>query len=153
MSALKSLSRILRKIVLCITLPLSLPPIFHISICRRILSVLSFVQRFSFRIVCLRVVLHDVVVIVRTHSRNCSHAGNSLLEIPGVLLRDSFDFRFTGTRRRWTIVMDPSLAHAIIIMDAQCDDITWFGPSHCAEQRRQLWRRWWWQRRRETLLL
>lgn len=34
----------------------------------------------------------------RMQSRNCSHAGNSLHEIPGVLLRDSFDFRFTGTR-------------------------------------------------------
>jgi len=32
---------------------------------------------------------------------------------------------------RWTTVMDSSPAHAIIIMDALHDDMTWFGPFWC----------------------
>lgn len=38
----------------------------------------------------------------------------------------------SGSReRRWTTVMDPSPGYAIIIMGAQRDDITWFGPPYC----------------------
>lgn len=65
-----------------------------------------------------------VVVVVQIQSRNCSHAGNILVEILRVLLRDSFDFR-------WVAEIDPSPAHVIIIMDARRDDVTWFGPSYC----------------------
>jgi len=61
---------------------------------------------------------------------NCSHAGNSLLEIPGALLEGQLRLP-VHENVGWTIVMDPSPVHAIIIMGAERDDITWFGPPYC----------------------
>lgn len=61
----------------------------------------------------------------------------------------------SGSRERWwTTVMDPSSVHAIIIMGAQRNDITWFGPPYPVAERRRYRRQLWqlrrrWRRRRQ----
>jgi len=93
----KSVSRILRKISLTFHNSSFQSQYVNMSSIRRILRPVSYID-FRKGQSCFTYIRARIsTTLVRTQSRNCSHAGNSPLEIPGALLRDSFDFRFTGT--------------------------------------------------------